>query len=137
LHPSPSDTDEAAHDARNETQHDMLVIGRLQILAQLPKQIGLEAAMAPLPFSALPFSIFACAVFLFRAKRDLTDNLPGLPAVFPDVMAPAVQTAPDVERELSMMRWGFPPPPNLSKVPVTNVRNVTSPYRRGWLMGEA
>jgi hypothetical protein len=49
---------------------------------------------------------------LFRAKRDLTGNFPGLPDVVPDVMAPVVHTAPDGERELSMMRWGFPPPPN-------------------------
>jgi putative SOS response-associated peptidase YedK len=63
---------------------------------------------------------------LFTAKRDLTGNFPA--AVFPDGMAPVVNTAPDGERELSMMRWGFPPPPNLGKVPVTNVRNVKSPY---------
>ncbi len=35
-----------------------------------------------------------------------------------------------------MMRWGFPPPPNLGKAPVTNVRNVKSPYWRGWLKAE-
>ena len=35
-----------------------------------------------------------------------------------------------------MMRWGFSPPPNLGKVPVTNVRNVQSPYWRGWLKPE-
>ena len=51
---------------------------------------------------------------LFRAKRDL-GNFPGLPAVFPDMMAPVVRTARDGERELSLMRWGFPPPPNLGK----------------------
>jgi putative SOS response-associated peptidase YedK len=31
---------------------------------------------------------------------------------------------------------GFPPPPNLSKLPVTNVRNTKSPYWRGWLKPE-
>jgi putative SOS response-associated peptidase YedK len=40
---------------------------------------------------------------LFRAKRDLTGNFPGLPDVFPDVMAPLVQTAPDGERELFLV----------------------------------
>ena len=69
-------------------------------------------------------------------KRDLTGNFPGLPAVFPDTMAPVVHTAPDGERELSMGRWGFPPPPNLGKMPVTNVRNLKSPYWRGWLKAE-
>jgi putative SOS response-associated peptidase YedK len=49
----------------------------------------------------------------FRVKRDLTGNLPSLPAIFPDTLAP-FQTARDGERELTMMRWGFPPPPNLS-----------------------
>jgi putative SOS response-associated peptidase YedK len=49
----------------------------------------------------------------FRVKRDLTGNLPVPPAVYPDMMAPVVRTAPDGERELIMMRWGFPPPPNL------------------------
>src|SRR5688572_7339608 len=34
------------------------------------------------------------------------------------------------------MRWGFPPPPNLGTQPVTNVRNVKSPYWRGWLKPE-
>jgi putative SOS response-associated peptidase YedK len=32
-----------------------------------------------------------------------------------------------------MMHWGFPPPPNLGTAPVTNVRNLKSPYWRGWL----
>ena len=32
-----------------------------------------------------------------------------------------------------MMRWGFPPPPNLGTRPVTNVRNTKSPYWRNWL----
>ena len=35
-----------------------------------------------------------------------------------------------------MMRWGFPPPPNLGTRPVTNVRNVKSSYWRGWLKAE-
>jgi putative SOS response-associated peptidase YedK len=61
---------------------------------------------------------------LSRIKRDLTGNLPVLPAVYPDTMAPVVRTAPDGERELILMRWGFPPPPERGKAPVTNVRNL-------------
>ncbi len=38
-----------------------------------------------------------------------------------------VRLASDGERELSLMRWGFPPP-NLGKILVTIVR--------GWLKGE-
>jgi putative SOS response-associated peptidase YedK len=70
---------------------------------------------------------------LFRVGRDTTGNLPPLPGIFPDYMAPVVRTGRDGERELTMMRWGFPPPPNLSKALVTNVRNTQSPYWRGWL----
>jgi len=47
---------------------------------------------------------------LFRVNRDLTGNLPSLPAVFPDTMAPVVRIARDGGRELTMMRWGLPPP---------------------------
>ncbi len=38
---------------------------------------------------------------LFRVHRDLLGNFPGLPAVFPDTMAPVVHVALDGERELS------------------------------------
>jgi hypothetical protein len=40
---------------------------------------------------------------LFRVKRDLTGNLPSLPAVFPDTLAPVVRTAREGERELTMI----------------------------------
>jgi putative SOS response-associated peptidase YedK len=73
---------------------------------------------------------------LFAVTRDQTGNLPPLPDIFPDQLAPVVRTARDGERELTMMRWGFPPPPNLGKRPVTNVRNVNSPYWRGWLKAD-
>jgi hypothetical protein len=45
---------------------------------------------------------------LFRVHRDLLGNFSGLPGVFPDSMAPVVRTARDGERELTLMRWGFP-----------------------------
>jgi putative SOS response-associated peptidase YedK len=67
---------------------------------------------------------------------DTTGNLPSMPAVFPDYAAPVVRNRPGGERELTLMRWGFPPPPNLGTQPVTNVRNVKSPYWRGWLKPE-
>ena len=47
-------------------------------------------------------------------------------------MAPVVHVTRNGERELTMMRWGMPPPANLGTRPVTNVRNLNSPYRRGW-----
>jgi putative SOS response-associated peptidase YedK len=73
---------------------------------------------------------------LTKAMRDTTGNMPPLPGIFPDTLAPVVRTARDGARELMMMRWGFPPPPNLGTRPVTNVRNVKSPYWRGWLKPE-
>jgi putative SOS response-associated peptidase YedK len=73
---------------------------------------------------------------LFRVNRDLTGNLPSLPAIFPDTMAPIVRAAQDGERALTIMRWGFPPPPNLGSAPVTNIRNLKSPYWRGGLKAE-
>lgn len=65
--------------------------------------------------------------------RDSTGNLPPLPGIFPDMMAPVVRTAKDGERELTMMRWGFPPPENSKARMVTNIRNLNSSYWRGWL----
>jgi putative SOS response-associated peptidase YedK len=47
-------------------------------------------------------------------------------------LAPVVRTAQDGVREVATMRWGFPPPP-AGKRPVTNVRNLSSSYWRGWL----
>jgi putative SOS response-associated peptidase YedK len=43
-----------------------------------------------------------------RAMRDTTGNLPPLPGVFPDYMAPIVRNAPAGVRELAMGRWGMP-----------------------------
>lgn len=72
---------------------------------------------------------------LARATRDNAGNLPPLPAIFPDMMAPVVHSAEDGGRDLSTMRWGFPPPPKGNR-PVTNVRNLDSPFWRGWLKRE-
>ncbi|SEP49042.1 Putative SOS response-associated peptidase YedK [Methylobacterium sp. ap11] len=55
-----------------------------------------------------------------------------MPGIFPDQMAPVVYSA-DGARVLTMMRWGFPPLLKVGTQPVTNVRNVASPYWRPWL----
>ena len=69
-----------------------------------------------------------------RAMRDKTGNLPPMPSIYPDTLAPVVYAAPeDGVRELGLMRWGFPPPPNVGKAPVTNIRNTASPFWRPWL----
>ena len=76
-------------------------------------------------------------VQLARAMRDKTGNLPSLPSIYPDTLAPVVYSSPeDSIRELGMMRWGFPPPPNVGKAPVTNIRNTVSPFWRTWLKPE-
>ena len=70
---------------------------------------------------------------LFSVKHDRAGNLPPLPAIFPDQMAPIVRTGVDGQRELVMARWGMPGPPQHGGQPVTNIRNVKSPHWRGWL----
>ena len=72
-----------------------------------------------------------------RAMRDTTGNLPPLPGIFPDQMAPVVRAGRDGGgRELAMMRWGFPPVAKPGARPITNVRNLGSSYWRGWLKPE-
>jgi len=68
---------------------------------------------------------------LFKVTRDSAGNMPSFPSIFPDNEAPVIHTAGG-ERELTMMRWGFPPPPK-SYMPVTNIRNVSSSFWRPWL----
>jgi putative SOS response-associated peptidase YedK len=70
---------------------------------------------------------------LARAMRDIAGNVPPLPAVFPDQMAPVVRTAKDGVRELAMMRWGFPPPTHVTGGAVTNIRHTASSWWRPWL----
>ena len=72
----------------------------------------------------------------FRAMTDRTGNLPRLPGIFPDQMAPVIRQGAD-GRELAMLRWGFPSPPGVpGNQPVTNIRNVGSSYWRAWMKPE-
>jgi putative SOS response-associated peptidase YedK len=64
---------------------------------------------------------------LTRAMRDKTGNLPPMPDIFPDQMAPVVRNAPDGMRELMMARWGMPGPPQFGGAPITNIRNTKEP----------
>jgi putative SOS response-associated peptidase YedK len=76
---------------------------------------------------------------LTRAMFDRTGNLPPLPGIFPDKMAPIVRNGNDSQRELVMARWGMPSPPKFGAGidrGVTNIRNVASPHWRGWLKPE-
>ena len=81
----------------------------------------------------------AAIAALFRVINQYVGNLPPMPGVFPDYPAPVVRNAgqnTDGERELTMMRWGMPPPPRSGGPPVTNIRNTSSPHWRGWLKPE-
>jgi hypothetical protein len=72
---------------------------------------------------------------LFRVINRYVGNLPPMPGVFPDYPAPVIRNA-GTEREMTLMRWGMPPPPRTGGPPVTNIRNTSSPHWRGWLKPE-
>jgi putative SOS response-associated peptidase YedK len=78
----------------------------------------------------------AAIIAFTRAMRDTTGNLPSLPGIFPDYLAPIVRNAPDGVRELAMLRWGMPGPPQFGGAPITNIRNPKSPHWRRWLKPE-
>jgi putative SOS response-associated peptidase YedK len=78
----------------------------------------------------------AAVAALFRVMNRYVGNLPPMPGVFPDFPAPVVRNTGD-GRELTMMRWGMPPPPRTGGPPVTNIRNTSSPHWRGWLKPES
>ena len=69
---------------------------------------------------------------LFAIAHDRAGNLPPMPDVYPDQLAPVVRVAGS-ERQLEMMRWGMPGPPQFGGAPVTNIRNTSSPHWRRWL----
>lgn len=73
---------------------------------------------------------------LVKAMVDRTGNLPPLPAIFPNRMAPVVRDGAE-GRELLMMRWGFPPPNIPGQKPrnpyLTNCRKTDSRYWQTYL----
>ena len=68
---------------------------------------------------------------LFKVTIDNVGNLPPLPGIYPDYMAPVIHMS-NSERALSMMRWGMPNPPQFGGYS-TNIRNVKSPHWRRWM----
>lgn len=74
---------------------------------------------------------------LAKAMVEHVGNLQPLPAVFPNRMAPVVRSTADGQRELMIMRWGFPPPTIPGSKPrnpyLTNVRNTDSRYWQTYL----
>src|SRR5947207_12911508 len=67
----------------------------------------------------------------FKDTRKNTGNLPSLPAIHPDQIEPAGRNN-EAERELTMMRWAMPNPPQFPGI-TTNIRNTNSPHWRRWL----
>src|SRR4051794_15972603 len=72
----------------------------------------------------------------YSVMADRSGNMPPLPGIFPDQMAPVVRHGAD-GRELAMLRWGFPCPPSVpGNWAVTNIRNTGSSYWRAGLKPE-
>jgi putative SOS response-associated peptidase YedK len=68
---------------------------------------------------------------LFAVTMGDALNLPSFPEIYPKREAPVVRST-EGGRELAMMIWGFPPPA-AGRAPVTNVRNLSSPFWRSAL----
>ena len=77
----------------------------------------------------------AAIAALFRVVNRYVGNLAPMPGVFPDYPAPVIRNSGG-ELEMTMMRWGMPPPPRAGGYPVTNIRNTSSPHWRAWLSAE-
>jgi putative SOS response-associated peptidase YedK len=48
-------------------------------------------------------------IHLFKVLNNHIGNLPAFPAIFPDSEAPVVRNGAGDNREMMLMRWGFPP----------------------------
>src|SRR6187431_1738103 len=77
----------------------------------------------------------AAIAALFLVVNRYVGNLAPMPGVFPDYPAPVIRNTA-AGTELTLMRWGMPPPPRTGGPPVTNIRNTSSPHWRGWLKPE-
>lgn len=72
---------------------------------------------------------------LFRVSYRDVGNLAPMSGVLPDDRAPVIRNT-DAGTELTVMRWGMPPPPSVGGPPVTDMGNATSPHWRRWLKPE-
>jgi putative SOS response-associated peptidase YedK len=71
-----------------------------------------------------------------KIEHDRTGNMPPLPGIFPDYLAPIIRNKPGGVREMAMARWGMPGPPQFGGAPITNIRNTKSAHWRAWLKPE-
>jgi putative SOS response-associated peptidase YedK len=59
----------------------------------------------------------AAILALIKAMKDNAGNVPPMPAIYPDGVAPVVRST-NKGTELIKMRWGFPSPPIYGNRPV-------------------
>jgi putative SOS response-associated peptidase YedK len=64
-----------------------------------------------------------------RFEGDMS-NLPPFEEIYPGKPAPVLRRTAEGGLKLETMRWGFPPPASAGKRPITNVRNLSSPFWR-------
>ena len=60
-------------------------------------------------------------------------NVPPFDEIYPGYQAPVLRRKDDGGLKLEMMKWGFPGPVSAGSRPVTNVRNLASPFWRNAL----
>jgi len=60
-------------------------------------------------------------------------NLPSFDELYPGRSAPVLRRAPGGGLKLELMNWGFPGPAAAKGRPVTNIRNLASPFWRSAL----
>lgn len=70
---------------------------------------------------------------LFGSFDGDTANLPPLEEIYPGHKAPVLVRSEEGGLKLDWMKWGFPGPPAAGARPVTNVRNLASPFWRSAL----
>lgn len=70
---------------------------------------------------------------LFGPFEGDTHNLPPFDEIYPGHQAPVLRNGDSGALRLDMMKWGFPGPAVAGGRPVTNVRNLASPFWRNAL----
>lgn len=65
--------------------------------------------------------------------HDFPGELASLPAITPDQLAPVIIATSEQDREMHLMRWGFPPAPGRGgQRPHSNIRSPFSTWWRPW-----
>ncbi len=70
---------------------------------------------------------------LFGEFEGSSTNLPPFDEIYPGKSAPVLRRGDGGALRLEMMQWGFPGPASARARPVTNVRNLGSPFWRSAL----